>query len=55
MGSGIGGMIFCLITGWLVDCYSFRPALILIGLFPLAAAWLVWTLPRRAEPLHKLL
>ena len=24
MGSGIGGMIFSLVTGWLVDHYSFR-------------------------------
>ena len=49
MGSGIGGMIFSLITGWLVDRYSFRPAFVLFGAIPLAAAWLVWTLPRKTE------
>ncbi len=52
MGSGIGGMIFSLITGWLVDHYSFRPVFVLFGVIPLAAAWLVWTLPRNAEPAH---
>ncbi|HEY2466445.1 MAG TPA: MFS transporter [Terracidiphilus sp.] len=48
MGSGIGGMIFSLITGWLVDHYSFQPVFELFGLIPLVAAGLVWTLPRRA-------
>ena len=50
MGSGIGGMIFSLVTGWLVDHYSFRPVFVLFGVIPLVAAWLVWTLPRKAEP-----
>jgi ACS family hexuronate transporter-like MFS transporter len=49
MGSGIGGMIFSLVTGWLVDHYSFRPVFVLFGVIPLVAAWLVWTLPRKAE------
>jgi len=52
VGSGIGGMIFSLLTGWLVDHYSFRPAFVLFGVIPLVAAWLVWTLPRKAEPAH---
>jgi ACS family hexuronate transporter-like MFS transporter len=50
MGSGIGGMVFSLVTGWLVDHYSFRPAFVLFGVIPLAAAWIVWTLPRKLEP-----
>lgn len=50
MGSGIGGMLFSLVTGWLVDRYSFRPAFILFGAIPLVAAWMVWTLPRKIEP-----
>ena len=54
MGSGIGGMIFSLVTGWLVDHYSFRPVFVLFGVIPLVAAWLVWTLPRNAEPSHLL-
>jgi ACS family hexuronate transporter-like MFS transporter len=48
MGSGIGGMIFSLITGWLVDHYSFQPVFVLFGTIPLIAAWIVWTLPARA-------
>lgn len=55
MGSGIGGMIFSLVTGWLVDHYSFRPAFVLFGVIPVLAAWIVWTLPRNAEPAHLLL
>ena len=54
MGSGIGGMIFSLVTGWLVDHYSFRPVFVLFGVIPLVSAWLVWTLPRKAEPANLL-
>jgi MFS transporter, ACS family, hexuronate transporter len=49
MGSGLGGMIFSLVTGWLVDHYSFRPVFVLFGVLPLIAAWLVWTLPQKAS------
>ena len=54
MGSGFGGMIFSLVTGWIVDHYSFVPAFILFGLIPLVSASIVLTLPeavrlRRAE------
>jgi ACS family hexuronate transporter-like MFS transporter len=52
MGSGVGGMIFSLVTGWLVDHYSFRPVFVLFGVIPLLAAWLVWTLPRKADRAH---
>jgi ACS family hexuronate transporter-like MFS transporter len=45
-------MIFSLLTGWLVDHYSFRPVFILFGVIPLVAAWIVWTLPRSAQPAH---
>ncbi len=54
MGSGVGGMIFSLVTGWLVDHYSFRPAFVLFGVIPLVAAWIVWVLPRKTEPAHRL-
>ena len=50
MGSGFGGMLFSLVTGWLVDHYSFRPAFVLFGLTPIIAACLVWWLPRTIEP-----
>jgi hypothetical protein len=49
MGSGFGGMVFSLVTGWLVDHYSFQPAFVLFGIIPLIAALLVWTLPKEAE------
>jgi ACS family hexuronate transporter-like MFS transporter len=47
MGSGLGGMFFSLVTGWLVDRYSFHPVFLLFGIIPLFSAWLVWTLPRK--------
>jgi ACS family hexuronate transporter-like MFS transporter len=45
-GAGFGGMIFSLVTGWLVERYSFQPAFVLFGIIPLISAWLVWTLPK---------
>jgi MFS transporter, ACS family, hexuronate transporter len=54
MGSGFGGMFFSLVTGWLVEHYSFRPVFVLFGIIPLLAAWIVWTLPRQADPAHQL-
>lgn len=50
MGSGFGGMLFSLVTGWLVDYYSFKPAFALFGVTPIIAAALIWTLPRVATP-----
>lgn len=47
MGSGIGAMIFSLLTGWLVEHYSFHPAFILFGVLPAISAWIVWKLPRQ--------
>jgi len=49
MGAGLGGMMFSLVTGSLVDRYSFRPTFMLFGLMPLLAASIVWTLPRKAK------
>ncbi len=45
MGAGFGGMVFVLLTGWIVDHYSFVPAFILFGLIPLISAAIVLTLP----------
>jgi ACS family hexuronate transporter-like MFS transporter len=50
MGSGFGGMLFSLVTGWLVDHYSFKPAFVLFGLTPIIAALLIWWLPRSIAP-----
>jgi MFS transporter, ACS family, hexuronate transporter len=45
MGAGFGGMLFSLITGPIVDHYSFTPAFLLFGVIPVIAATLVWFLP----------
>jgi ACS family hexuronate transporter-like MFS transporter len=42
MGAGFGGMLFALITGWVVDHYSFTPVFIGFGLMPLVCAAIVW-------------
>ena len=42
MGSGFGGMVFALLTGWLVDHYSYRPVFFLFGLIPLLATAILW-------------
>lgn len=42
MGSGFGGMVFALITGWLVQHYSYVPAFLLFGLIPLVCIFVQW-------------
>lgn len=42
MGSGFGGMVFALITGWLVQRYSFVPVFLLFGLIPLVCVFVQW-------------
>jgi MFS transporter, ACS family, hexuronate transporter len=51
MGAGFGGMIFSLITGWVVDRYSYTPVFIGFGLMPMICAGLIWALlgPIRAR------
>jgi ACS family hexuronate transporter-like MFS transporter len=44
MGSGFGGMVFALITGWLVDRYSYVPVFMGFGLIPLIAILIIWFL-----------
>lgn len=46
VGSGFGGMLFALVTGWIVQRYSFSPAFVLFGLLPVLAVMLVWFLPK---------
>jgi ACS family hexuronate transporter-like MFS transporter len=43
MGSGFGGMLFSLITGWLIDHYSYVPVFIGFGVTPLICVLIVWT------------
>ena len=44
MGAGFGGMIFTLITGWVVDHYSYVPVFIGFGILPLISSAIIWTL-----------
>jgi ACS family hexuronate transporter-like MFS transporter len=46
MGSGFGGMVFSLLTGWVVDHYSYVPVFVGFGVLPLIAAVIVWSLPQ---------
>ena len=50
MGAGFGGMLFSLITGWVVDHYSYTPVFIGFGLLPLVCATIVWTLTGPLRP-----
>lgn len=54
MGSGFGGMLFTLITGWAVDHFSYVPVFIGFGILPLICASILWTLagPLRQEGLE---
>lgn len=44
MGSGFGGMLFTLLTGWLVDRYSYTPVFFMFGLIPILSVVVQWTL-----------
>jgi MFS transporter, ACS family, hexuronate transporter len=50
MGSGFGGMLFTLITGWTVDRFSYTPVFIGFGILPLICATILWM---RLGPLEK--
>jgi MFS transporter, ACS family, hexuronate transporter len=50
MGSGFGGMVFALITGWVVDHYSYIPVFFGFGLMPLLCAGLIWGLLGPLQP-----
>jgi ACS family hexuronate transporter-like MFS transporter len=53
MGSGFGGMLFTLITGWAVDHYSYTPVFIGFGIMPLICAVILWTLAGPLRPGHR--
>ena len=44
MGSGFGGMLFTLLTGWMIDHFSYVPVFWMFGLMPLLCAVIHWTL-----------
>jgi len=51
MGSGFGGMVFTLITGWVVEHYSYTPVFFGFGIMPLISATILWTLTRTEKEL----
>jgi ACS family hexuronate transporter-like MFS transporter len=51
MGSGFGGMLFTLATGWLVDHYSYTPVFIGFGLVPLICAAILWFVVGELRPI----
>jgi ACS family hexuronate transporter-like MFS transporter len=42
MGSGFGGMLFTLLTGWMVDSFGYRPVFMMFGLMPLICVAILW-------------
>jgi ACS family hexuronate transporter-like MFS transporter len=44
MGSGFGGMIFALLTGAVIDHFSYVPVFVGFGIMPLVCAAILWTL-----------
>lgn len=50
MGSGFGGMVFTLLTGWAVDRYSYTPVFIGFGIMPLVCAGIIWALLGPLQP-----
>jgi MFS transporter, ACS family, hexuronate transporter len=52
LGSGLGGMVFALATGWLVDRYSYVPVFFGFGLMPLIALFIIWTLLGPLDPIR---
>lgn len=44
MGSGFGGMVFTLLTGWVIDHYSYVPVFLGFGITPLVCAGIIWGL-----------
>jgi ACS family hexuronate transporter-like MFS transporter len=42
MGSGFGGMVFALLTGWIVERFSYTPAFILFALLPMLCVFVLW-------------
>lgn len=49
MGSGFGGMLFTLITGWAVERYSYTPVFFGFGVLPLICASILWVFAGRLD------
>ena len=44
MGAGLGGMLFTLIAGWLIQHVSYTPVFIGFGIIPLICCTILWML-----------
>jgi MFS transporter, ACS family, aldohexuronate transporter len=53
LGSGLGGMAFALITGWVIDHYSYIPAFIGFGLIPFIAVFIIWVFLGPLQPAYR--
>ncbi len=42
MGAGFGGMVFSLLTGWLLERFSYTPVFICFGLIPVICPLILW-------------
>ncbi len=42
MGSGFGGMVFMLVSGWIIQHYSYTPAFLLFAALPFAGVAIQW-------------
>jgi ACS family hexuronate transporter-like MFS transporter len=42
MGSGLGGMVFTLLTGWAIEHFSYTPVFVGFGILPLICAAILW-------------
>ena len=47
MGAGVGGMIYTLLTGWVLDTFGYGPVFVMSGLFPLVAFAMLFGLFQR--------
>jgi ACS family hexuronate transporter-like MFS transporter len=54
MGSGFGGMVFTLITGWAIDRYSYTPVFFGFGIMPLICTLIIWTMLGPLRPTEKM-
>jgi ACS family hexuronate transporter-like MFS transporter len=54
MGSGFGGMLFSLATGWVVAHFSYTPVFIGFGMLPLVASAILVSVTCRAAAPHTL-
>jgi ACS family hexuronate transporter-like MFS transporter len=52
MGSGFGGMVFALLTGWIVERYSYTPAFVLFALLPILCVLVLWFVMGPIESSH---